>query len=58
MIKILANFMLAWLCITLAINSFMVMSNRERISLLKTVAYGFFTALLAFLSLIAIIILF
>jgi hypothetical protein len=58
MIKILANFFLLWLAITLAIISFRAMPSKEQWTLIKTATYGLFTATITFAILATIVILF
>lgn len=58
MIKIFLNFFLVWMLVTVAIGMWNSLSRQEKWSTVKIFAYGFTTAIIAFVILATIVILF
>ena len=58
MIKIVLNFLLVWIAVTVGITAWRTLSNQERWSTVKVLAYGFTTAAISLLILASIVILF
>lgn len=58
MIKIVSNFFLVWMMVTVAIGLWNSLSRQEKWSTVKIFAYGFTTATIAFIILATIVILF
>ena len=58
MIKIIMNFFILWVAVTVAIGMWNSLSRQEKWSTVKIFAYGFTTATIAFVILTTIVILF
>ena len=58
MIKIIMNFFILWVAVTVAIGMWNSLSRQEKWSTVKIFAYGFTTAAIAFVILTTIVILF